>query len=157
MPYDKERFNRWDFLIVIGCIMVMVWIGREKIDSPYTWCDESGWISHRAETMISVPRDWLIGESKECQSATLDSDAATYLNREIGYAFSSVDCGGSGGGGHALGGELHQMRAKFYGRKVQPEYKAVMWRCVRRQPSGESDSSFTCYETGGLAHFVNRP
>jgi hypothetical protein len=100
----------------------------------FSWMDESGWISHREETVISVRSDWLVGESKECWSATLDSDGAALSRKEIGYAMSSISCDD---------GPEHKMEVTFYGRKVQPEYKLVSWRCTRNV------ISFTCYQTGG--------
>lgn len=90
--------------------------------------------------MISARSDWLVGESKECWSATVNSDGAALLKKEVGYAMFSVSCDD---------GPEHKMTVTFYGRKVQTEYGAVGWRCTRKEGSFMSDNSFTCYQTGG--------
>ena len=100
----------------------------------YGWVDSAGYISHREETVISARSDWLVGESKECTTSTLNSDSAALLNKSIGFAMASVACDG---------GIDHKMEVTFYGRKVQPEYNTVTWRCIR------NETSFTCYQTGG--------
>ena len=100
----------------------------------YEWLDSIGWISHQEETVISARSDWLVGESKECSSATLNSDGAAPTGKEVGYAMSSVSCDD---------GPEHKMEVTFYGQKVQADYKLVSWRCTRNV------LSFTCYQTGG--------
>lgn len=129
----KETGTGW------GCIILFCFIGY-AIYGGYGWLDSIGWISHREDAVISARSDWLVGESKECWSGTLDSESAALLKKEEGYAMSSVSCDD---------GPEHKMDVTFYGRKVQTEYKVVSWRCTREQPSFLSDNSFTCYQTGG--------
>lgn len=105
----------------------------------YSWMEESGWISHREETVISARSDWLAAESKECWSATQDSVIAALSGKEVGYAMSSVSCDD---------GPEHKMKVTFYGRKVQAEHAFVNWRCTRNEVSFLNDNSFTCYQTG---------
>jgi hypothetical protein len=117
----------------VGCLVLIGWVGA-AIYGGYGWLDSMGWTSHREDTAISARSDWLVGESKECWSATLNSDGAAFLKKEVGYAMSSVSCDD---------GPQHEIAVTFYGRKVQPEYKAIDWRCTR------NSVSFTCYQTGG--------
>lgn len=99
----------------------------------YSWMDESGWISHRENTVISARSDWLVGESKECWSATLDSDGAALTGKQVGYAMSAVSCDD---------GPEHKMEVTFYGRIEQPDHKLVKWRCTKGY------LGFTCWQTG---------
>jgi hypothetical protein len=99
----------------------------------YEWLDSIGWIPHQEDTVISARSDWLVGESKECWSAPLDSDIAALSGKEVGYAMSSVSCDD---------GPEHKMKVTFYGLQVQTEYKVVSWRCTR------NEDSFTCKQTG---------
>jgi hypothetical protein len=116
-----------------GCLILLCIIGF-AIYGGYEWLDSIGWLQHREITTISARSDWLVGESKECWSAPLNSDAGALLKKEIGYAISDVNCDD---------GPEHNMKVTFYGRKVQTEYKVVNWRCTR------NEISFTCYQTGG--------
>lgn len=133
----KETAAGWGCLIlgslVLGFIVSLIVGGYDGLDSV-------GWISHQEETVISARSDWLVGESKECWSATLNSDGAALTGKEVGYAMSAVSCDD---------GPEHNMTVTFYGRKVQPEYKTVSWRCTRNEVSFLDDNSFTCYQTGG--------
>jgi hypothetical protein len=122
-----------------GCIFILMIIGA-AIFAGYEGLDSIGWISHREETGITARSDWLVGESKECWSTPLNSDGAVLLKKKVGYAMSSVSCDD---------GQEHEMKVTFYGRRVQPEYKVVSWRCTRNEVSFLNDNSFTCYQTGG--------
>lgn len=122
-----------------GCLFFLL-IVAAAIYGGYQWLDSIGWISHREDTVISVQSDWLVCESKECWSFPLDGFSAPLLKKEIGYAMSSVSCDD---------GPKHKMKATFYGRKVQTEYKVVTWRCTRGL------ISFTCYQTGGAQVYEN--
>lgn len=75
----------------LGCLILLCFVGF-AIDGGYEWLDSIGWISHREETVISARNDWLVGESKECSSPTLNSHGAALLGEQIGYAMSSVSC-----------------------------------------------------------------
>jgi hypothetical protein len=147
----------WNWIIFLAIVGGAIYGGHE-------WLDSIGWISHRQETVISARSDWLVGESKECWSASLNSDggAALFLSRwgivrrwsfpgagpalisalgkEVSSAMSAVSCDD---------GPEHKMKVTFYGRRVQPEYKVVDWRCTRNEVSFLNDNSFTCYQTGG--------
>jgi hypothetical protein len=138
----KETATGWGCLLLLGIIGYAIYGGY----GGYGWLDSIGWISHREETVISARSDWLVGESKECWSATINSDGATLLKREIGYAMSSVSCDD---------GQEHKMTVTFYGRKVQSEYKVITWRCTRNEVSFLNDDSFTCYQTGGAQVYGN--
>jgi hypothetical protein len=133
MSEAKETAAGW------GCLIILCILGY-AIYGGYEWLDSIGWISHREDTTISARSDWLVGESKECWSATLNNDGAAQLAKEIGYTMSYVSCDD---------GPEHKMKVTFYGRTVQPEYKVVSWRCTREQTSFISDNTFTCYQTGG--------
>lgn len=122
----------------LGCMIPLVAIGL-AIFFGYGWLDSIGWISHREDVVITAQSDWLVGESKECWSATLNSDGASRLGKETGYAMSYVSCDD---------GPEHNMNVRFYGRVVQG-YKVVNWRCTKEQTSFMSDNTFTCYQTGG--------
>ena len=138
-PEQKPRSDAKVTGTGCGCIFILVIIGA-AIFAGYEGLDSVGWISHREETVISARSDWLVGESKECWSATLNSDGAALLGKEIGYAMSSISCDD---------GPEHKMKVNFFGRKVQTEYKSVVWRCTRNEVSFLNDNSFTCYQTGG--------
>src|ERR1017187_5455709 len=85
---DAKETGRALGSIVRLCI-VIVFVGY-AIYGGYEWLDSIGWISHQEETVISARSDWLVGESKECSSATLNSDGAAPTGKEVGYAMSSV-------------------------------------------------------------------
>ena len=90
----------------------------------YGALDSAGSISHQQATMISVRSDWIAGESKECRTNASDD----------GNVLSGLSCDD---------GPEHEMSVTFYGRKVQPEYRVVDWRCKREE------TSFTCFQMGG--------
>jgi hypothetical protein len=122
--------------IVKFCFIVLVLIGLPfGIFEIYSWMDKSRQIAHQEETVITARSDWLVGESKDCWSATLNSDVSAHLGKESGYAMSSISCDD---------GPEHEMKVTFYGQKVQIEYKVVNWRCSR------NEISFTCNQTGGV-------
>ena len=106
----------------------------------YTFADSEGYIQHTVETTISARSDWLPGESKECLSYTRKREWATFQDKEVGYAMPWVKCDD---------GPDHHMKVTFYGRKVQPEYQTIGWRCSRNEVSFLNDNSFTCYQRGG--------
>ena len=102
----------------------------------YSWMDESGWISHREETVISARSDWLAGESKECLSYTRKREWATFQDKDVGYAMPWVKCDD---------GPDHQMKVTFYGRKLQPEYETISWRSEERRVGKECRSRWSPY------------
>jgi hypothetical protein len=113
--------------LILGIIGAIIYGGYEGLDS-------LGLIPHAEEAVISARGDWLVGESKECVSATLNSESAAIARKDQGYALASLPCDG---------GPEHKMNVTFYGREVQPEYKTISWKCTR------NEASFTCYQTGG--------
>ncbi len=118
------------------CFIALVFTGLlAGIFGIYSWLDESRQIAHQEETVITARSDWLVGESKDCRSATLSSDVSSHLGKESGYAMAYISCDD---------GPEHQMKIRFYGQKIQTEYKAVNWRCTR------NEVSFTCNQTGGV-------
>lgn len=127
----KETAAGWGSLIlgflVLGFIVSLIVGGYDGLDSV-------GWISHREDTVITAGSNWLVGESKECFSMTLNATGAAQLGEPVGYAMSGVTCDD---------GPEHKMKVTFYGRQVQTEYNAVSWRCTKGM------ISFTCYQTGG--------
>ena len=131
----KETEADWGCMVPLFFLCIV----GAAIFAGYGWLDSIGWISHREETVISARSDWLVGESKECWSAPLNSDGAVLLKKEVGYAMSSVSCDD---------GQEHKMKVTFYGRKLQ-NYNVVNWRCTRNEVSFLNDNSFTCYQTGG--------
>jgi hypothetical protein len=126
---EKVGCGCWIFILIIG---VVIYVG-------YGFLDSVGWISHQEETVISARSDWLPGESKECLSYTRKREWATFQDKEVGYAMPWVKCDD---------GPDHHMKVTFYGRKVQPEYQTISWRCSRNEVSFLNDNSFTCYQTG---------
>jgi hypothetical protein len=70
----KERARGWSRLILLFFVGYALYGG-------YEWLDSIGWISHRENTSISARNDWLVGESKECWSATRDSDGAALTGK----------------------------------------------------------------------------
>jgi hypothetical protein len=112
----------------------------------YSLLDDLGWISHREVSVISARSDWLVGESKECWSPTLNNDRAALLGKEAGYAMSSVACDD---------GPQHTMAITFYGRELQPEYKVVNWRCTRNEVSFLNVNSFTCDQINAARAYHN--
>jgi len=129
----KETAMGW------GCLVLLCLVGY-AIYGGYGWLDSIGWIAHQEDTTITARSDWLVGESKECASPVLNKDGAALLGKEAGYALYSVSCDD---------GPEHKMKVTFYGRKVQPEYESISWRCEREQPWFGDGNSFTCYQTGG--------
>ncbi|MFZ1085044.1 MAG: hypothetical protein WAN35_08770 [Terracidiphilus sp.] len=121
-----------------GCLILLCIVGF-AIYGGYGWLDSIGWISHREETVITARSDWLVGESKVCWSAMLNSEGAALLGKEVGYAMSSVSCDD---------GPEHKMKVTFYGKKLQG-YIVANWRCTRNEVDFLNDNSFTCYQTGG--------
>jgi hypothetical protein len=120
-------------LFILAILAALAFAGYEGLDS-------MGWIPHREDTVISARGDWLPGESKECLSYTRKKDWPAFKDKAVGYAMSWVKCDD---------GPDHQMKVTFYGRKVQPEYETIRWRCTRSEVSFFNDNSFTCYQTGG--------
>ena len=116
-----------------GCLFLLCLVGY-AIYGGYGWLDSLGWVPHQEETTISARSDWLVGESKECRSYTRQSDWPFFQDKDVGYAMPWVKCDD---------GPDHKMSVMFYGRKVQPEYEVITWRCTKRS------DSFICYQTGG--------
>lgn len=88
------------------------------------------------DTLITAQSDWLPGESKDCESPTLDADTAAKMHKPIGYALAVIACDD---------GPTHSMKIQFYGKAAQPGYKVVLWRCTRNDPE------CACKQTGGIS------
>ena len=93
--------------------------------------DNIGMVSHTRECMLSIGRDWLIGESKDCAS-----DPSSQGN---GDATVQVMCGRDGNP------SPHRLNVEFWGRVLQPENKLALWKCSRK---GEGE--FVCLQTGAM-------
>ncbi|HLI63189.1 MAG TPA: hypothetical protein VKV05_07295 [Terriglobales bacterium] len=99
----------------------------------YDWADSQGYVSHSLETPIQAQGNWMVGETKDCNSFPLDSSGAKLWDKPVGYAAAEIACDG---------GPYRSMKVKLYGRVEQPEHRYVTWRCTR-----EADS-FTCWQRG---------
>jgi hypothetical protein len=96
----------------------------------YTGLDKKGLVSHQAESVITVRGNWLVGESKDCLSQT------TSVDDQPSYALAALFCDD---------GPTHRLKVTFWGRKDQPEYATVNWKCTREQ-----EGKFTCLELSGV-------
>lgn len=109
--------------------------------------DSAGRISHQEESSISVDSSWLVGESKICESRPYPARPSVELDG--GNHAPSVASGGGFSAGYAFAhltcdrGPAHQMQITFWGRREQPEYESVSWKCTR----GAGD--FNCVEISG--------
>jgi hypothetical protein len=108
---------------------------------PASWSDVAdgimpdGYMRHSVETSISVDKDWIVGETKECKSYPLIPAIASHLNdpKEAGYAAASFHCDD---------GPTHMVTVNLYGRMNQPEHRIAYWHCTREA------QAFTCRQTG---------
>lgn len=123
-----EKVNRRAEAAVLAGLLIFMSFGI------YEWLDGQGYVPHTVEATIQAQQNWLVGESKDCASSTLDSNGAARQNKSVGYALAFVLCDG---------GPNHAMNITFYGREEQPEYEVVTWRCARQA------GSFTCWQSGG--------
>lgn len=123
-----ERFQGWLFLILA---LVVISVVLNVVIAIYNGIDGHGLISHDAETLITAKGNWIVGESKYCISNPLGAPSG---NKDRGYAFSFLNCDD---------GPPHQIKVTFWGRKNQPEYTFVSWKCIRHE------SDFVCYEQSG--------
>jgi len=134
-----KRIKSWVWLLAVWGIFLLACQGIDDLD-------HAGWRGHQTMVEIAIPTDWLIGESKICESTPLDAAGAAGFATGIGDVFSMVDCS-TGNGSSAT----HRVKILFYGRQYQPEYEIVHWECFRN--SGYpifQDSMFTCKETDGV-------
>ena len=95
--------------------------------------DSTGYVSHRVQSTITAQADWMVGESKDCFSFPLDAPTASAIGKELGYAFSNMQCDN---------GPAHKVAIAFWGAENQPANKVAYWNCTR------SADSFTCKQTG---------
>lgn len=134
MLTDAERkradFVLWTFYVLVICGFML------GVHFVIVALQEHALAPHEVATLITAQSNWLPGESKDCQSATLDANAAAKVRKPIGYALAMIACDD---------GPTHSMKVQFYGKTVQPEYKVVLWHCTR------NDNEFTCKQTGGIA------
>jgi hypothetical protein len=129
MTGDKGGVTALGWIILLGFLGYLACLG---IGSVYEMIDEHGLIEHSVQSRITAEPSWIVGETKDCTSYPL---ASAQGNLDQGYAVGALDCGG---------GPQHEMEITIYGRLVQPEYKAVMWRCKREA------ASFDCKQSGGI-------
>ncbi len=122
-----------------GCLFIIAVLGGIGYGI-YSWADSQNYVPHSVETTITAKPNWLVGESKECQSE-VDNYAALAKkyggvssdDSADGYTMAAVSCDD---------GENHRIKITFYGKKYQPEHRFIKWSCTR-----ETDS-FTCRQTG---------
>lgn len=134
--------------VLVALLAAALWTVFEFGPRVYDVADSEGWIPHQEESWISADGTWLVGESRICTSSPHRSDpvldeferkinadtVAPEPQRSVGYAFSNLTCDG---------GPAHRIKITFWGRREQPEYISVSWKCAR----GTSD--FTCTEISG--------
>ena len=113
-------------VFIIGAIIAIAF-GYQQLDS-------AGWIPHEVDSAITAESNWLVGETKECTSLTVDAATAKSKDEETWSAVDSLVCDN---------GPIHKIKITFYGRTAQPEYLYAHWKCTR------ISDSFTCRETGG--------
>jgi hypothetical protein len=109
------------FLICAAAIAYSLWIKLDDI----------GMIPHTRECMLSVGKNWLIGESKDCASEPGSQNS--------GEATVQVMCG------RGDDSSPHRLNVEFWGRPFQPENKLALWKCSRK-----NEGEFTCLQTGAM-------
>ncbi len=119
----------FNFLVVVA---VLAFLGS-MFYGGWEIANEAGWVSHERTTVITARADWLIGESKTCESFRLTADAAKLFNADENSVIQRINCDG---------GAEHTISVTFWGRIVRPDRRAIVgvnWRCVKKI------DSFTCY------------
>jgi hypothetical protein len=126
MTEGNQNSGMW--IPAAGLLVVLYFLfdGNRRIDS-------TGYISHGAESIITVDSNWLVGESKSCKSFPINSALADAVGERSGYAFWYVKCDD---------GAAHKIHVEFWGERNQPENTAALWKCAR------GTDSFTCRQTG---------
>jgi hypothetical protein len=119
----------------MGAILVVVVILGVVVGG-YEALDSVGLISHEEDSVITAQANWFVGESKDCTSYPLSSEAARAMNKTAGNAVYQVRCDD---------GPEHRVRIRFFGRVEQPEYHYVQWKCTHEE------KGFTCYQVSGGA------
>jgi hypothetical protein len=115
----------------VGCLFLLL-LGIGGALNGFDYLDSIGWISHETEAGITAQQTWFVGESKSCTSSTY---VAPLGDKPLGYALDAIECDS---------GPVHQVNIKFWGRKAQPEYAGVYWKCTRHE------NGFECFEMGGV-------
>ena len=148
VAFRKPFMQTVDWVFRIALIAAALWTVFVFGPKLYDLADLEGWIPHQEESWISADGTWLVGESRICTSSPYRSDpvldeferkinadtVAPEPQRSVGYAFSNLTCDA---------GPAHRITITFWGRRDQPEYVSVSWKCTR----GGSD--FTCAEISG--------
>jgi len=108
--------------------------------APDSWLDQSGWVSHTEDGVITAQSSWLAGESKECASVPLiDPKSEGFPDKDFGYALSAIHCDD---------GPEHHIKIQFFGRQDQPEHRGIVWNCKKNSDSVMDPAGFVCKETG---------
>jgi len=107
----------------------------------YEYLDKIGLIKHTVETNVTAQGNWFVGESKPCMTRPYTQ---AFAEKKRGYAVEYFNCDD---------GPPHSVSVEFWGRKEQPEYGQVFWKCTRQA------DKFVCTETAGFAEMAikNRP
>lgn len=105
--------------------------------SGYQEMERRGMIPHTTRTSISVPSDWIVGESKACRNHPLATDRHG-LKRDYkrGYAFIGLDCADIGTD-KKQDAPFKLMEVTFWGREYQRESETIVWDCTRRSDTFE--------------------
>jgi hypothetical protein len=139
----RERVKRWrDRLEEVWGERVKVWLGvlmilyfgGAAVMASYQGLDRAGYLSHTEVTDITVSPNWLVGETRQCNSPVLHGSDATGAGKPHGYAMGVVVCDDS---------PVKTFSVTFYGRTEQREYSGIQWSCTK------GSSAFTCKQTGG--------
>lgn len=98
---------------------------------PGSFLDSAGLVSHSVDTSITAQANWLVGETKTCESVP---DAS-------GYAFSEITCDE---------GPKHNIKVKFYGMRDQPGKIDLFWNCTKSGDSFMSEEGFVCKQMSAI-------
>lgn len=128
MPNQTTKPN--DAAGAFGCILLLLFGGVICV-WVYQKVDALGWIQHTGDSAITAQANWLVGESKDCYTYPIPVNPPK--GEDIGYALGQVNCDN---------GPLHDMKIRFYGRRAQPEYGVVYWKCTREESGFECDEQY---------------
>lgn len=130
------KISAWSGIALFFIVAILIAdadIGPTSWGGVYDWIMPDGYSRHSVETAISVDENWIVGETKKCESYPHIPQSATFFRKGIGYAADSLNCDD---------GQMHIVKATLYGRLNQPEHVVAYWRCVR------DSETFTCHQTG---------
>ena len=127
--YDPNKLSE----ITKSGRLVLIVVAGGFLITGYFDLDDKGWIPHRIATRITAKNNWLVGETKACDSHALTQSEADAAKQHRGYAVGEIYCDDC---------PYHQMNVTFWGKINQPDAVIVDWRCTR------TADSFECKEVG---------